>query len=171
MAGIISTTANYGGRVDTKVGTVKQFISSPDSISWIFKRILNSLVVITPSIPKIPVLIDADLIVTGSIFNVSDQRLKENIIDIKKDSIDDLLTLNPSTFTFKNDNKKKKHYGFLAQDVEKVFPELVENNNFSGYKTINYQEFIPLILAKMKMMDEEIRELKEEINELKQPSK
>lgn len=171
MAGIISTTANYGGRVDTKVGTVKQFISSPDSISWIFKRILNSLVVITPSIPKIPVLIDADLIVTGSIFNVSDQRLKENIIDIKKDSIDDLLTLNPSTFTFKNDNKKKKHYGFLAQDVEKVFPELVENNNFSGYKTINYQEFIPLILAKMKMMDEEIRELKEEINELKQTSK
>jgi len=170
MAGIISTTANYGGRVDTKVGTVKQFISSPDSISWIFKRILNSLVVITPSIPKIPVLIDADLIVTGSIFNVSDQRLKENIIDIK-DSIDDLLTLNPSTFTFKNDNKKKKHYGFLAQDVEKVFPELVENNNFSGYKTINYQEFIPLILAKMKMMDEEIRELKEEINELKQLSK
>ena len=170
MAGIISTTANYGGRVDTKVGTVKQFISSPDSISWIFKRILNSLVVITPSIPKIPVLIDADLIVTGSIFNVSDKRLKENIIDIK-DSIDDLLTLNPSTFTFKNDNKKKKHYGFLAQDVEKVFPELVENNNFSGYKTINYQEFIPLILAKMKMMDEEIRELKEEINELKQLSK
>ena len=171
MAGIISTTANYGGRVDTKVGTVKQFISSPDSISRVFKRLLNSLVVITPSIPKIPVLIDADLIVTGSIFSVSDQRLKENIIDIKKESIDDLLILNPSTFTYKKDNKKKKHYGFLAQDVEKLFTELVENNNFSGYKTINYQEFIPLILAKLKMMDEEINDLKEEINELKQTTK
>lgn len=171
MAGIISTTANYGGRVDTKVGTVKQFISSPDSISWVFKRLLGNLTVITPSIPKIPVLIDADLIVTGSIFNVSDERLKENIIDIKKESLDDLLSVKPSTFTYKKDNKKKKHYGFLAQDVEKIFPELVENNNFSGYKTINYQEFIPLILAKMKMMDEEINELKEEINELKKTSK
>jgi cell division septum initiation protein DivIVA len=92
-------------------------------------------------------------------------------VDINKDSVDDLLSLKPSTFTYKNDNRKKKHYGFLAQDVEKKFPELVENNNFSGYKTVNYQEFIPLILAKMKMMDEEINELKKEINELKQTSK
>jgi hypothetical protein len=171
MAGIISTTANYGGRVNTVEGNVKQFISSPDSISWVFKRILNNLTVITPTVPKVPVLIDADLIITGSIFNVSDERLKENIIDIKKESIDDLVSLKPAMFTYKNDNKKKTHYGFLAQDVEKLFPELVENNNYSGYKTLNYQEFIPLILAKMKMMDEEIKELKEEIKELKQTKK
>lgn len=170
MAGIISTTANYGGRVNTVEGNVKQFISSPDSISWVFKKLLSNLTVITPTVPKVPVLIDADLIVTGSIFNVSDQRLKENIIDINKESIDDVMSLKPSIFTFKNDNKKKKHYGFLAQDVEKIFPELVENNN-SGYKTINYQEFIPLILAKIKMMDDEIHSLKEELRELKQTTK
>jgi len=170
MSGIISTVAGYGGKVDTKVGTVKQFIgSNANLVNLVLKKILVNLNVITPSIPKIPFFIDADLIVTGSIFNVSDERLKDNITDINEETFNHLLELKSSSFTYKTDSKKKKHYGFLAQDVENLFPELVENNN-SGYKTVNYQEFIPLILAKMKNMDEEINSLKEEIRVLKDQS-
>lgn len=171
MAGIVSTVANYGGKVDTKVGTVKQFISSATgTVGWVLKNIQGNLSVITPTIPKKTVLIDADLIVTGSIFNPSDEKSKDNIKeineDINKELFENLLALKPSTFTYKTDRKNKKHYGFIAQDVEKLFPELVENNN-SGL-TLNYQEFIPLILAKMKSMDEEINSLKEEIKGLKE---
>jgi S-adenosylmethionine synthetase len=76
---------------------------------------------------------------------------------------DDLFTLNPIIFNYKNDRKKRIHYGVLAQDVEKVFPELVENNMF-GYKTVNYQELLPLMLAKMKNIQEQIDELKKKLN-------
>ena len=69
---------------------------------------------------------------------------------------------NINIFNYKNDRKKKIHYGVLAQDVEKVFPELVEDN-MSGYKTVNYQELLPLMLAKIKNMQEQIDELKENV--------
>ena len=89
--------------------------------------------------------------------------MKEYIIKILDNSTDKLFTLNPIIFSYKNDLKHKKHYGVFAQDVEKVFPELVENNNISGYKTVNYQELIPVMLAKMQKMQREIDELKQSI--------
>ena len=153
--------SNYGGRVDTQQGNVKQFITSSQSAQWVYQRLNNGLVVQTPAATKFPVLIKNDLIVTGSLYNTSDERLKENINKIKDETVDKLFTLNPILFSYKNDYKKKTHYGVLAQDVEKVFPELVKDNNVSGYKTVNYQELIPIILAKMKKMQHEIDELKQ----------
>ena len=160
---IQSTTANYGGRIDTQQGNIKQFITSSDTVNWIYKKI-NSFTYITLINPKkYPVLIDSDLIVTGSFFNPSDERLKDVIHDLYTDDerTNNLLTLNPILFSYKSDIKKKKHYGVLAQDVEKVYPELVENNNVYGYKTVNYIELIPIMLAKMKKMENEINELKQ----------
>ena len=158
---IISNVANYGGKIDTQQGNIKQFVNSPISdVQWIYKRLDNGLVVQTPAATKYSVLIDNDLIVTGSIYNTSDKRLKKNIETINNDSIDELFTINPISFCYKNDSTNKKHYGVLAQDIEKVFPELVDNNNISGYKSVNYQELIPIILSKMKKMQDEINELK-----------
>ena len=158
---IISTSANYGGRIDTQQGNIKQFVYSANVATWIYKRLSSNLLVQTPAASKTPVLISSDLIVTGSLYNTSDEKLKENIIEIDDEKTDNLLTLNPILFSFKNDSTGKKHYGVLAQDVEKVFPELVENNNISGYKTVNYQELIPIMLAKMQKMQDEIEELKQ----------
>ena len=158
---VISTTANYGGRIDTQQGNVKQFVSSSNLANWIYRKLENGLIVQTPAAKKYPVLITSDLIVTGSIYNTSDERLKENISKINDESIDNLFTLNPIIFSYKNEFKKQKHYGVLAQEVEKKFPELVEDNNISGYKTVNYQELIPIMLAKMKKMQNEIDELKQ----------
>lgn len=158
---ILSTSANYGGRVDSQQGNIKQFVFSSNLAQWIYKKLQNGLVVQTPAAQKYPVLINNDLIVTGSIYNTSDERLKENILSINKDNTDNLFTINPILFNYKNDSSKNKHFGVLAQDVEKVFPELVENNNISGYKTVNYQGLIPIMLAKMKLMQNEIDELKQ----------
>lgn len=158
---IITSNANYGGRVDTQQGNIKQFYSSGSTIAeWIYKRLNNGLLVQTPSNPKIPVLINSDVIITGSIFNTSDEKLKDNINKISEEQVNDLFTINPILFNYKNDKTSKKHYGFLAQDVEKVFPDLVKDD-ITGFKTVNYQEFIPLMLAKIKNMQGEIDELKQ----------
>jgi len=159
---LFSPISNYGGRTDV-ASNVKQFVYSSNGASWIYKKLNSGLVVQTPEARNLPVLINNDLIVTGSIFNTSDERLKENISKINKEKIDDLFTINPILFNYKNEPSKDKHFGVLAQDVEKVFPELVKNNNISGYKTVNYQELIPIMLAKMKQMQDEIVELKQNI--------
>lgn len=163
---IVSTSANYGGRIDTQQGNIKQFVVAANTASWVYKRLQTGLLVQTPA-NKTPVYIDSNLIVTGAIFNTSDERLKENISKIEDEDVDKLFTINPLIFSYKEDLKHKKHYGVIAQEVEKVFPELVEDNNNYGYKTVNYQELTPIMLAKIKKMQNEIDELKESIKSIK----
>lgn len=152
----ISSSTNYGGRVQDNQQGIKQFYTSIQGVTWIYKRLLNNKSVITPSDPSKPVLINNDLIIEGSIYNPSDERLKTEIREIDPNEFNSLFTLNPIHFKYNNNNKS--HYGLLAQDVEKVFPDLVNMNN--GYKIVNYQEFIPLIIAKMKSMENDIQLLK-----------
>ena len=155
---VLSTSANYGGKVSDNQQGIKQFYVGVDTVVWIYKKFINGLTVQTPADTKKPVLISNDLIVTGSIFNTSDVRLKHDIKELSEENMENLFNLNPIHFRYKN-TPNRVHYGFLAQDVEKIFPELVENNN-NGYKTVNYQELIPLMLGKIKHMQNEIDELK-----------
>lgn len=161
---LIGTVANYGGRQPNNTTNIKQFVVSGggDAI-WIYKKLSNGLKVQTPANKNSPIYIDNDLFVNGSIFNTSDLILKENIISLSDVKLDDLFNLNPVQYSFKSDISKKTHYGFVAQEVEKIFPELVKDS-ILGYKTVNYIELIPMIVFKMKTMQNEIIELKEKIN-------
>ena len=109
---------------------VAQQETDEDSILNFYKKLIKIR-------KKTPVLINSDLIVTGSLYNTSDERLKNNITEINLEIANNLCELNPMHFTYKNDNTNKKHYGLLAQDIEKVFPELVENNNISYIDIMN----------------------------------
>jgi hypothetical protein len=82
---------------------------------------------------------------------------------VNREKVDSLIELNPVSFKFKHDIKAKEHYGFIAQDIEKLYPELVKNSEM-GYKTVNYIELIPILVSKIQSMDKEIKELKEQIN-------
>ena len=158
---LIGAVANYGGRQPDNTQNVKQFISSGEAIVWTYKKMPTGINVITPVDKKRAVLIDNDLYVNGSIYNPSDITLKQNINVIPDDKKNNLLNLEPVEFEFKTDSKK--HYGFIAQDIEKIYPELV-NNNEVGYKTVNYIELIPILLSKIKDMQKEIDNLKEHLD-------
>ena len=164
---LIGTVANYGGRQPNNFQNIKQFVVSGGSQAvWIYKRQPNGLQVQTPADKISPVYISSDLYVNGSIFNTSDKILKDNIISISETKTQNVLNLNPVEYSFKSDINNKIHYGFIAQDVEKIYPELVKNSDL-GYKTVNYIEIIPLLLSKMKDMQVEIDELREQINDCK----
>ena len=55
----------------------------------------------------------------------------------------------------KKDANHKKKIGLLAQDIEKVFPELVTESN--DIKSVNYQGLVPVLINAMKEQDEVIR--------------
>jgi hypothetical protein len=165
MSGVYSTTPNYSGRQGDNTQNIKQFVTSVVGIvNWVYKTIAGSTAkVITPQDQTKTVLIPNDLLVLGSINNPSDITLKDNIEQI---NINDFNKLNPVSFTFKDDEKNKKHYGFIAQELETVYPELVTNTEL-GFKSVNYIEMIPILLSQMKNMQIEIDKLKEEINKMK----
>ncbi|MBN1186453.1 MAG: tail fiber domain-containing protein, partial [Bacteroidales bacterium] len=65
-----------------------------------------------------------------------------------------------------------RHYGFTAQELEEVFPELVsteahppedEKGEPLIYKSINYIEMIPILTQAIQEQQEEIEDLKKEL--------
>jgi len=91
---------------------------------------------------------------------LSDIREKENIHEIKE--FQDILKITPISFNFKN--HKEKRFGFIAQEVEKYFPNLVRNIN--GKKMILYMDFIPLLLAYVKELEEKNKKYEERISNI-----
>ena len=105
---------------------------------------------------------DADVIAYST--TVSDERLKTDIEKIEN-ATDKVSQLNGYTFTYKADGKKSA--GVIAQEVEKVLPSAVREKELPlkmddgvAYKTVQYDQIIGLLI-------ESIKELKQEINELK----
>jgi hypothetical protein len=162
MSNLFSTVANYSGRQPDNVQNIKQFVTNiSNQVTWVYKKLTNGITVITPGDQTKNVLIPLDLYVNGSLFNPSDENLKTNTSNLSFDKTNSLLNLNPVEFEYKRDCRKKKHFGLIAQDVEKIFPEIV-SSDVMGYKTVNYLELIPIILSKMRSMQEEINELKKD---------
>ena len=107
---------------------------------------------------------DTSLTVVGDVVaygSPSDVRLKENIKPIKS-ALDKVSKLQGVTFDWKKSDSIldiKEDVGFIAQDVQKVMPELVRENK-DGMLSMRHQGIAPILL-------EAIKELKAEIEELK----
>lgn len=97
-------------------------------------------------------------------FNVtSDKRLKENIVPFTPEK--SILDLPVYTFNFKSDKNKKKHVGCLAQDLQEICPDLV-NEDSQGYLSIEESKITYLLLEEVKELKKQVEELKGKINEL-----
>ena len=161
---------NYAGRQPNSTAYLKYFVTGSPPSLWKATN-FNNEQCITPSSEKIDsVYIPGNLYVDGSIFNPSDIHLKDNIIDMDTSISDNLLLLNTKQFTLKNDSSNEIHYGFIAQEFETIFPELVSvkpDKKMKSIKSINYLEIIPMLVSKIKSMQKEIDTLKESINKNK----
>jgi hypothetical protein len=110
-------------------------------------------------------------VTVGDVSVLSDARLKANIISLGS-TLAKLLKIDGKTYTMKKDENKKQKIGVLAQDIEKVFPELVSESN--GVKSVNYQGLVPVLInalkeqdSKMKEQDTKLIKQQAEIDELK----
>ncbi|MDD3531309.1 MAG: DUF5011 domain-containing protein [Candidatus Pacebacteria bacterium] len=74
----------------------------------------------------------------------SDARLK-NVIAHLPSTLAEIGTLDPVTYSWKSDNLDTPHTGFLAQDVQKIFPDLVMEGA-DGYLALNYAGLVPYLV-------------------------
>jgi hypothetical protein len=103
------------------------------------------------------VLFDGTTTIAGDLNLNSDARLKANIISLGS-TLAKLLQIDGKTYTMKKDENKKQKIGVLAQDIEKVFPELVSESN--GVMSVNYQGLVPVLINALKEQQAEIDRLK-----------
>jgi hypothetical protein len=101
-------------------------------------------------------------------FSSSDIRFKENVTPIQN-ALFKVQQIRGIEFDWISD---KEHHaydghdvGVIAQEVEKVLPEVVTTRE-SGYKAVKYEKMIPLLIEGIKEQQEQIETLKERIEKL-----
>ena len=98
---------------------------------------------------------------TGDVtaFYSSDIRYKDNV-KVIDNAVDKVSQIRGVEFDWNDKSDWEGHdIGVIAQEVEKVVPEIViERDN--GYKAVNYQKLTALLIEAVKELKEEIKELK-----------
>jgi len=105
---------------------------------------------------------------TGDVvaFASSDERLKDDIQPIKN-PLDKINQISGNGFVWNEDKQdiyKGKDYGVIAQEIEKVLPELVRENEW-GYKAVKYDKLVSLLIEGIKELSTEVNKLKNKIGE------
>jgi hypothetical protein len=122
---------------------------------------------------------------SGGSWQVSDLKLKKDIADFPN-AMDMISKLKPKTYFFKTNEyaklnlSAKKQYGFIAQELEEVMPELVTTStevvidNTDGerkteeIKAINYGELIPVLVKALQEQELRLKKQEQQISELKE---
>ena len=96
----------------------------------------------------------AGTIICNEILAQSDARIKRNVKPLGKEACLDVIDqLEPKQYNFIN--QPKQRYGLIAQEMEKVLPELV--NTTQGSKSVNYVELVPFLIGSIKELKEQIQ--------------
>jgi hypothetical protein len=103
-----------------------------------------------------------DLTVNGDVVVSSDARLKANIVSLGS-TLAKLLLIDGKRYTMKKDGKQK--IGVLAQDIQKVFPELVTTDD-KDMLAVNYQGLVPVLINALKEQDDKISRLEKLVEKL-----
>ncbi len=131
---------------------------------------------------------DGDLAYTGSLIHASDEKFKDNI-ESCTGALSRLMTLQPRTFTYKTGPEydrfgfsRGRQYGFIAQELEKVFPDMVvtavqpperdAQGHVKGepvrYKAIKPLDMIPILVEAIQELKAQIERQGMEIKALRQ---
>ena len=92
---------------------------------------------------------------------VSDRRKKNSIIynPVNSDALDNI-----NMVSFKYNDNNQHHIGFIAQDIEKYYPELIKKDT-KGFLSVKYLEMIPILLDYNQKMKKSISQLEEKMKD------
>jgi len=105
----------------------------------------------------------ANYIESKEIKKKSDLRLKKNI-ETLENMLEKVLQLRGVRFEFKDSDNKDINIGFIAQELEEFFPELVTTGR-DGYKSVDYSSMTSVLLEAIKELKNENDDLKERLNQ------
>ncbi|MEX0981516.1 MAG: tail fiber domain-containing protein [Bacteroidales bacterium] len=112
-----------------------------------------------------------DMYTDGTLFEASDIGYKKNVVNVDN-ALSKLQKLNGVYFDYtgtksSQSGENNESIGVIAQDVEKVFPELVREN-IDGMKAVNYSGLIPVLIEAIKDQQMQIEAQQQQINTLKE---
>ena len=117
----------------------------------------------TPNATNLLVCVDAngDLGTTGCTNTPSSRRFKERITDMG-DTSSKLLQLRPVTFFYKpeyDDGSHTLQYGLIAEEVAKLYPDMVGYDKDGQPSSVKYQSLAPMLLNEVQKLQERLAAL------------
>jgi hypothetical protein len=118
----------------------------------------------------------------GTVSSLSDERIKTNVIDLS-DGLEIVNQLRPITYEYNNEFESDAdlgvkdgvtRYGFIAQEVETIAPQYVNQSegkingeSVDDLRSLSQTKMIPMLVKSIQEQQEQIEELKQQINELR----
>jgi hypothetical protein len=99
--------------------------------------------------------VNGNIYASGDITALSDEKYKNNIITIDN-SLDKIEAMRGVYFNKSNDDINKRHIGLIAQEVEKIIPEVIIESEDTG-KSIAYGNLIGLLIEGIKELSNKIK--------------
>jgi len=104
----------------------------------------------------------ANVYAANGTIQTSDARLKTGIFDLEY-GLEEVMSLNPVSYFWKNESDGKRNIGLLAQDVQEVVSEaVVEGDGPDKLLGLRYEQLIPVLINAIKEQQRQIEELKTE---------
>ena len=108
---------------------------------------------------------DQNVVSTGNVTAYSDERLKDNI-EVIPNAVEKINQLRGITYTRTDlEDTEKRYAGVIAQEVEKVLPEVVDTAH-QGIKHVAYGNMVGLLIEAIKEQSAQIESLNKRIEEL-----
>jgi hypothetical protein len=109
--------------------------------------------------PSYKLDVDGTIRATGDVIAYSDKRVKENIktIDNSLEKVNQLRGVE-----FNKIGEDKKSIGVIAQEIEKILPEVVREDD-KGMKSVAYGNITGILIEAIKELKLEVEELKKQI--------
>ncbi len=129
-------------------------------------------------------LLYCDHVIARDLEETSDERVKENIKDLNN-SLSKILKLRGVSYDMKSnyfnvteekyknklEKEGKNQIGFLAQELEKVFPEAVSFDSTSNLYAVKYTRLLPVLVEALKEQQAQIEALKKLVEEISSSKK
>mgnify|MGYP003342059983 CR=1 FL=1 len=158
VSGILSVTgnANVGN-----IGATNANITSMTATGAVNMATTSGNVGIGTASPTYTLDVTGNIRATSTVYaanfdNVSDVSLKSNIEPLAN-SLDILTKLTPVSFDWIKTGEKQ--FGLIAQEVEKVLPEIVKYQASDGVKSVSYIQLIAFLIAAVQDLKKQIDDI------------
>ena len=126
--------------------------------------------------PSAKLHVSGDILATGAMTFYSMRKLK-NVVDERGLSLNELSTIKPTRYTWKDGRDNRLHFGGIADDIQQVLPEVVYKTS-DGILTMDYGNAAFAVASslikpvidhekRIAMLEEENKQLRQEVERLK----
>ncbi len=165
-----STDANTVMTNNNSAGSILKCFGPAGALPFIVRA--DGHVGINTSTPAYALSVSGYICYTSGIGACSDRRFKKDITNLSG-SLDRVMKMRGVTYRWKQDEfpdrkfDDRMHLGFIAQEVEELFPEVVMTDD-KGYKSVDYSRLTPVLVEAIKEQQEQIKSQQDQIDELKE---